>query len=909
MKMDGSGLSKDDNNDLLKSLAPLFHIHALVLNADFDIIHASEELSALLSPHCSSIVGEHLNSYLNTDDFESLLDAIEQQDVDNATQLSLSKGQKIELLCQKIVLGGVVFIVATHFELIPEPIVHQPQLEASDVFAKLAFCSEGFEILSSNYLANSILELDTVIGLGFDQLINIKTEELYGHVALVHTCDFITIHTTITSNDSPVMIKISSSPEDRQTLIAFIVVTDHQRESLVELKHAQQVSASLFESRDCAMLMMDSFGVINRVNSRMSELLGDQRLVGKRAKLALPSQIVELVSTSETSSHDVELALDNQSHRMQLVQHPLRSAEGLVLGLLMTLSEPTDTTDSLKYRALYAASLAAEHAIFITNNVGKIIFVNEVFESQTGYFGNDVMDQDVSFIKNDTFGEENYRYLWKTVNNKDTWRGILRCKKQSGVSYWSDLVVNPLLDEDGNIECIVWLSQDITMDKELKRTGTYMANYDVVTGLANAVLAKDRLEGMIGRARRRKMIVAVIYLDISDFERLANRYSNHIIDGVLASYCERLRSALRSEDSLARMSNGRVAVLLPDLPNVAALEVVSAKIDQVNQQPVQVADTIETLEIKQGLSYYPEQGTSAESLFKNAEASLLKAWSSHNPIGCFGQSYNKKALTHFKLRRELVDVIKNQDLEVVYQPICAVGSDQIFSIEANIRWHHQKYGLIDNDEIYTLAEANGCVAELGYLLIEKIANDLAQWQQDGFSDFKVGINLSHGQFRNRQLAKDIANILSNHSLSIARLAFEIPISHIATQWLDLDNILQELSLMGASLQYDKFGERGAYISDLHHFPFDGIKLSQDFIEKIDTDPTIANLVQGIIAMAVSLNLKVTAVGVGDLSQLLQLQEMNCNYAQGDFFNGFGTKQELSNYFIREVGQPKVLELD
>ncbi len=899
-------MSYEDNMLLQDSMAVLFRLNELVLDKDFRISHASPKLSILLSPLNPDIVDEHIASFLQPADFESLLECPDDLNQEFIVQVVVSKGQVLALHCQRIDIAGQHWTVVTTFERINAAPASQEQETEQVLFSQLILSTDTLEVLEVNQLAQQLTGFDSLTGMKLSNLINIAHDELKSSLALATTVDAVTLNTTLLTTGKPVMIKVCRAViEDNERLLAYIVVVNDGDETVEQLKYVQEISASLFESRNNAVLLMDQFGVINKINSKMTALLGERDLIGKRAKVALPSQISRLISTSDSSVHDVAIGSTGQSHRMQLKQKPLRSQSGNVLGLLLELSDYVDSTDTLKYRAFYAASLAAEHAVFITDSQGKVVFVNEVFEQQTGYSSNDVIDQDVSFLKNDTLDEESYRYLWNAVQNKDIWRGVLRCRRRSGVKYWSDLVVNPLLDSEGNIECIVWLSQDITMDKELQKTGTYLANYDIPTGLANAVLAKDRLEGMIGRARRRKKIVAVIYIDISEFEQLERSYGEPIANGLLTEYCERVRKALRAEDSLARVSNGRIAVLLPDLPNVDALEVVSAKIDKVNQRELKIADKVIKFNFKQGLSYYPEQGISAESLFKNAEASLLAAWSNQNPIGCFGRAYNKKALIHFQLRRELLATINEVRLDVVYQPVCEVKGDDINTVEACLQWQHAEFGLIKNDEIYTLAEASGCVQELGFMLIKQVCKDLVYWKQEGYDDFKVGINLSHGQLRDRNVAKRIAAIIEQHSLPVERLALEVPLSYIATQWLDLEEILQDLSLMGASILYDKFGERGAYISDLRHFPFNGIKLSNSYIAQIDSDPTAANLIQGIIAMATSLNLEVTAIGVEDLSQLLQLQEMGCHYAQGPFFTEFVTRDDLTNYFIQNIAQPRL----
>lgn len=150
----------------------------------------------------------------------------------------------------------------------------------------------------------------------------------------------------------------------------------------------------------------------------------------------------------------------------------------------------------------------------------------------------------------------------------------------------------------------------------------------------------------------------------------------------------------------------------------------------------------------------------------------------------------------------------------------------------------------------------------------------------------LSINLSHGQLRDNQIADKFTEILGRYNVDNHRLSLELPLSYIATQWLKLDEILQQLSLLGFTLEYDKFGDRGAYISDLRNFPFRGIKLTEDYVSHIDEDASTANLVEGIVSMASSLNLEATAVGVNEFSQILQLQEMGCRRAQGDFLGGY-----------------------
>jgi len=893
-----------DNAALLQSMATLFALNELVLDHELKICHVSTDFKSLFNHASPMLIDDAIADHFSLQNFTALVELQAASIASSVLNITLANNERIDLFCKKLTIGESQWIIVTHFSApLPQIINDSQRLISQEILAQLLVAKETFNIVSANSTAQNMLGCDgaALASVGLTDLVDLTPSQLTDHLTQITVEQGVSFEVMLTYTGAQVMLNIGTSLVDNSEYwLVYITELLDQQSVTEQLASTLEVSDSLFESREHALLIIDSFGVISKVNSKMTALFDDISLVGKRAKEVLPSHLNQLISTSEASSHDVVIERTGCSKKMVLKHQPLRDKRDMVLGVLIEISAHVGAMDSLKYRALYAANLAAAYALFITDVRGEILFVNENFEQQTGYLSADVLGQDVSLLTGDPTGEDNQQYLWAAVHNKETWRGVLKSKKRSGVNYWSDLVVEPLLDDKAKVECIVWLSHDITMEKELQKTGTYMANYDVTTGLANAVLARDRLDGMIGRARRRKMIVAVIYIDVGGFESLEKLHGEHVSSGVLTQYCQRLRTALRAEDSLARMSKGRIAVLLPDLPNIEALEVVSAKIDKVNQRQLSVGDTPIEMDFRQGVAFFPEQGTSAESLFKNAESSLLKAWNDHNPIGCFGQAYNKKALAHFQLRRELVTAIEQRKLSVIYQPICEVRGDRLSAVEANIQWQHKRFGLIGNDEIYTMAEAGGCVQDLGFMLLHQVCLDAKYWQEKGYEDFKIGINLSHGQLRDRHVAKRINQIVQQHQIGINRLALEIPLSYIATQWLDLDEIFQELSLLGASLQYDKFGERGAYISDLRHFPFNGIKLSQTYIAQIDSDPSAANLVQGIIAMALSLNLEVTAIGVKDLSQLLQLQEMNCHFAQGDFFTGFCSRQELSQYFVQKI---------
>lgn len=895
---------QEKNADLLNKL---FKINDLVFDGELVIYHASDSFKQILSINSASVIGQCFSQFINNKDSNHLLSLLsnhKNQTININLLFPLGNNDNIvyEMVFEQVVIEDSSWLILKDYNAVEISISKNDVFFEKNALPQLIIEPNTLQVIATNQAANEILP---------NSIIRQRNIQLYQLVNLPPK-KFNAIFNNDLSNGLPAPLSIPLFVTDGQTEHVPIKLSkiDYQGKIvwLIEvLSHGDydddvdsnieyyELKNALFESKDYALLMIDSFGVISEINQIMCKLLNVERTkaIGQRAKMVLPSQITTLISTSENSQHQVNLLETNQAFNLH--QKPLRNQQGYVLGLLLELRTIIDKEKGLIARAYEAINNAGSHAVFIIDNQGFIIYVNDIFEYQTGYRKSTIIGEKFSVLKSSDVDNNIFQNLWQTVNSKNIWRGILKHQRASGVSYWSDLTVKPLLDRAGNIECFVGLSHDITLQKENEKSGTYLANYDVTTGLANCILAKDRLDGMLGRAHRRKLFVAVIYLDITQLNVLYKDNNKDTADNILLIYCKHLQQALRAEDTIARMSRDRLAIFLPDLAHAEALNVVSAKIDKVNQYPITYDNSTFSFDIRQGVSYFPDQGLDSDSLLKNAEAAVIKAWSTGAAIGYFSKEKNENAVMHFNLRREIDNLIANKSFDIIYQPIISLVDNSLYCVEAQVVWNHELYGLIDNDDLYAVAEASGCIQELGYLVLEQVCVDIQYWSNSDVSDIHVSVNLSHGQLRDKSVPHQFSELLTRYKIKNECIGLEIPLSYIATQWLNLDDIFQQFSLLGFSLHYDKFGDRGAYISDLKNFPFKGLKLTTDYISLISEDVNTANLVEGLVLMAKSLNLEITAVGVTELSQVLQLQEIGCKYAQGDFLSEFVNRDGIVQF--------------
>lgn len=904
-----SDLSKIQDKDATV-LQKLFALNELVIDSKLMICHVSELFEDIISIENKTVVGQSLSHFINDKDSDYL-----------SSFLSNHKNQTININLlfpsgsNKLIVYGMVFeqvVIEERSWLLLKS--YQPQdtsMMKTDVFfednmiPQLIINPSTLQVIAINQAAKEIMpnNIAQQRNVQLSQLVNLplnKLNDLFNNTLNVTLPIQSSIPLFISEGQTEhVPIKLSKIDYQRQ-VVWLIQVLNHRNYDTASHSNVEyhELANALFEAKDYALLIMDSFGVISQINQLMCDLLNVERIkvIGQRAKVVLPTQISSLISTSESSQHVVKLPTTKE--QFELFQQTLRNKQGYVLGLSLELRSTIDKDKKLIARAYDEINSTGNYAVFIIDKKGFITYVNDMFEHQTGYLKSAIIGKSFSILKSAETDDNIFKNLWQTIHSKNIWRGVLKHQRESGVNYWSDLTVKPLLDATNNIECFVGSSHDITLQKETEKSGIYLANYDDKTGLANCILAKDRLDGMLGRARRRKLFVAVIYLDISQINDLSKNQDT--VDSILLIYGKKLQQTLRDEDTIARISKDRLAILLPDLAHVEAINVVSAKVDKINQRPIIFDNATFRFDIRQGVSYFPDQGLDSESLLKNAEAAVINAWSNDVAIGCFSKGQNENALMHFQIRRDIDDMIANKSFDVIYQPIINLHDDTLQCVEANIVWNHNTYGLISNDDIYAVAEASGCIQELGELLLEQVCIDMNYWSSINVVDINVSINLSHGQLRHKNVPHQFSNILTRHNINNNRIGLEIPLSYIATQWLSLDEIFQQFSLLGFLLQYDKFGDRGAYISDLKSFPFNGLKLTEDYISIIHDDANTANLVEGLISMAQSLNLEVTAIGVTDFSQTLQLQEIGCKYAQGDFISKFVDREGIVKFLQQGI---------
>ena len=413
---------------------------------------------------------------------------------------------------------------------------------------------------------------------------------------------------------------------------------------------------------------------------------------------------------------------------------------------------------------------------------------------------------------------------------------------------------------------------------------SYLAYYDVLTGLANARLFEDRLAQFI-HASQAGHHVGTILLNIDRFTQLNDALGRHIGDAVLTQVARRLDEVLPGGVSLARIGGATFAIAIAELAHDAELEhIVEATILPAINQHFQLGSHEPRIHARAGLALFPRDGPDAETLLKHAEAALQNAKRLGNAYAYYSPAMNAAHASRLALESELQHALDAQEFVVYYQPRVDLVSGRIVSAEALIRWQHPKRGLVFPGTFIPLTEEVGLIEPIGDWVLDTVCAQQARWLQREVDVVPIAVNLSAAQFKNGNIVQNITDALARHQVTARHVEFELTESMVMNDLETAASNLRALKELGIQLSLDDFGTGHSSLAHLQRFPFDVVKIDRAFIRDVNSNAGNAAIATAIIAMAHSLHLRVVAEGVETEGQLQFLRRRHCDDLQGFYFS-------------------------
>ena len=413
---------------------------------------------------------------------------------------------------------------------------------------------------------------------------------------------------------------------------------------------------------------------------------------------------------------------------------------------------------------------------------------------------------------------------------------------------------------------------DTTERRQAEARIAHMAHHDGLTGLANRVLLRERLESELLRVQRGQHL-AILYIDIDHFKTINDTLGHSVGDALLRSVADRMRGCIRETDTIARLGGDEFAVLQTGFDG-----------------PPDASELAQRLRDAIAL---PHDGVDADQILARADMAMYAAkCDGRGTFRYFEAKMNARAKARRMLELDLRHAILDNQFELHYQPLVNLERNEICSCEALLRWNHPKRGMVSPQEFISAAEETGLIAHIGEWVLRTACADAATWPDH----VTVAVNVSPAQFKNQNLVLTVVSALADSGLSPRRLAVEITESVLMRDNDANLATLHQLRDLGVQIVMDDFGTGYSSLSYLRSFPFDKIKIDRSFINDVSNMGDANAIVQATTSIASTMKMTTTAEGVETQEQLDTIRALGCTEMQGFLFSRPVASKELARLF-------------
>lgn len=475
--------------------------------------------------------------------------------------------------------------------------------------------------------------------------------------------------------------------------------------------------------------------------------------------------------------------------------------------------------------------------------------------------------------------------MWSELTqSRGSTRVPMETRNKRGEIIHTEWYNTPLVDDSGRMIGVASLVQDVTERLNTERTIHYMAHHDSLTGLPNRRLMQDRLNQAILAARRQQRYVALLFLDLDRFKLVNDTLGHDTGDFVLRDIARRLTRVVREGDTVSREGGDEFVVVLPDLERPEAAQIVANKILSELARPIEVTGQEITVTASIGISHYPNDATDVHQLLKHADSAMYQAKDAgRNTVRFFTSDLNFLLSKRLEVESRLRRGIERDEFFLRYQPQVDVLSGRVVGVEALLRWNDPNVGEIFPKDFISVAEELGLIVPLGEWVFRTACKQLKAWEQEGFDDITVSVNLSPRQFVSRKLLPSMKAAIMETGADAHRIDLEITESMAMRNLDQTIEILTELRQLGCTVSVDDFGVGYSSLGQLKRLPAQSLKIDRSFIAQVPEDANSCSITEAIIAMGKRLKLRIIAEGVEQTSQLDFLRASGCDAFQGYLF--------------------------
>lgn len=524
-------------------------------------------------------------------------------------------------------------------------------------------------------------------------------------------------------------------------------------------------------------------------------------------------------------------------------------------------------------------------AVIMIDEHGKIESLNPAAERLFGYEHDELIGKNVKILAAEPHQSQHDQYIKNFIETGNSkFIGVVReviGQTKDGITFHMDLGISHMVMGDRHY--FVGIARDITSRKAHTVALKYQAMHDGLTDLPNRSLFYDRLEQGILIGQREDRQLALIVMDLDGFKEINDSYGHHVGDLVLQEVGRRLRTLLRESDTVARLGGDEFSVLMPSADEKVA-SAAAKKISAALANPIEVHEKKLYIGVSIGIALYPEHGEDTITLMQKADAAMYSAKKQSRGIEIYQIHQEHQYTRHWALVSELRDAIHSERLVLHYQPKIDLKHNNIYGVEALVRWNHPQQGTVVPEEFIPIAEQTGLIKPLTLWVLRKAMSQAQLWREAKW-EVGVAINLSVRTLQDATFIDELEEILSRRNESIPlRIKLEITETSIMADSERFIQTLKRLANMGIRLSIDDFGIGYSSLSYLKQLPVDEIKIDKSFVLGMTNDEDSVVIVRSTIDLAHKLGLQVVAEGVESKAIYDLLSQLGCDAAQGYFIS-------------------------
>jgi len=452
---------------------------------------------------------------------------------------------------------------------------------------------------------------------------------------------------------------------------------------------------------------------------------------------------------------------------------------------------------------------------------------------------------------------------------------------------------------DPSVGALVVNTRDATDQVALQQQLRYQAFHDPLTGLANRALLTDRAEQALVRSTRSGATVAVVLVDLDGFKSVNDSLGHQVGDIVLCEVARRLESLVRGEDTVARLGGDEFVILIDGVSGPEEAEALSERVREALRPRFTLPGWDYAVTASVGVSVGAAPQVDVHDLLRDADTAMYVAKTGgKDSVRLFAPTMHERAHERFRLQVDLRTALERSELLLFYQPIYEMVDGRLKGFEALVRWSHPTRGLMAPERFIPLAEENGLIVPLGRWVLKEAIRQIASWdlRHESARRLSISVNVSTVQLTSASLISDVQGALEHAGVEPSRVILEITEGSLGKDTERIIEVLGELKKLGVRIAIDDFGTGYASLSHLRRLPVDILKVDRSFVSALNDEGKSRELLEAILGVGQALSLAVVAEGIEAQSQMVTLQEMGCEMAQG-FLMGKPSPAEVAESLL------------